>query len=329
MTSPQQLHFGQPFYQYTPNTTMNSTVVRYENMEQQTKKRSRRVLSLKERIEVIRIAETRRDTRELALKFDCGRTQILSILSQKERLLREWANNGDPNRLRRRPSAISITTNKVIYEWLYRCKCAQLPLTDVDILEKAYEAKHLFKYSEFRPNRRWLDRFKRKYRIKNEELLTPNSNFYDGIQRSLELRDIYEEIKHTIDLNKDDDLIQLPPLDQSGSGECFSFDSMMNYDHTMSSSNNDVCEIDDSDDDNDYGQSQNFCETQFTRNGRHESITNNNDNDNDDNNKPITNDQQALACLKKLEEYSMLMDNYRAIGLIEQLEKIYTGQLES
>ncbi|XP_055842148.1 uncharacterized protein LOC129909169 isoform X2 [Episyrphus balteatus] len=327
MTSPQQLQtlnqFGQNFYQYTPSTNMNSsTEVDYEHMEK-NKKRSRRVLSLKERIEVIKIAETRRDTRELALKFECGRTQILSILSQKERLLKEWANDGDPNRLRRRPSAMSLTTNKVIYEWLYRCKCAQLPLTDIDILEKAYEAKHLFKYSEFRPNRRWLDRFKKRFRIQPDELISPDPTFFDGVERSLELRDIYEDIKDTIELNTSDDQpIELPSLDDQR--QCVSYESMMNYDQTMSSSN-DICEIEDSEDDEQNYSPQNFCETEFSSRGKDSSKSK----VVEDDDKPIANNEQALACLKKLEEYSMLKDDFRAIGYIVQLEKIYKGEIES
>lgn len=282
-------------------------------------KRGRKVLSLRERIEVIKIAEKQRDTRELAERFKCGRTQILSILSQKERLLKEWANNGDPNRLRRRPSLLGIKTNRVIFEWISRCQRAGIPLSEENILEKANKAKRFFQYGEFRPNRRWLDRFKRKFRLNVENLAKPDPMYYDGVERSLELKDIYEDIRENI-IDSKAARNRKNRADESTDREMedsLSYDVIVNNEAISDSM--DVFEIQDSEEEDNSNVHEKGKE-EYTKNVDVKRTMDENG---------IVNDQEALEYLKKLEEYAMLKDNFRAIGLIDQLERIYQGLIDS
>ena len=52
-------------------------------------KRKLSILSLQERVSVISESEKGKSQRELAKQFNCGKTQIQSILANRERYLKE------------------------------------------------------------------------------------------------------------------------------------------------------------------------------------------------------------------------------------------------
>ena len=59
------------------------------------KDKQRRVLTLKERLDVLRRVEGGRSCRAVATELKVGKTQIQNIIKEKESLLKQWAEGGN------------------------------------------------------------------------------------------------------------------------------------------------------------------------------------------------------------------------------------------
>ena len=72
-----------------------------------------KVLSLKEKIELINFTENGKGCHEISKEFDVGKTQASLILKWKAEILEEFENNGDLERKRKRHKSL----NDDINEW--------------------------------------------------------------------------------------------------------------------------------------------------------------------------------------------------------------------
>ena len=77
----------------------------------------RKVLSLKEKVELINFTENGKGCREISKEFDVGKTQASLILKWKAEILEEFENNGDLERKRKRHKSL----NDDINEWNALC----------------------------------------------------------------------------------------------------------------------------------------------------------------------------------------------------------------
>ena len=78
----------------------------------------RNELSLKKKVEVIECAKKNPNvgSRKLASLFECGKTQIQTILRKQETIMADFEKNGDGGRKRSR-STYNEDVNKAVYEW--------------------------------------------------------------------------------------------------------------------------------------------------------------------------------------------------------------------
>ena len=93
---------------------------------QQTKK----TLTLKEKFDVIRYKDKSGcGSRSLAEKFFVGKTQILSILKNRDKILREFETNEAPSKQRSARKTGNEEINKLIWEWFKDVSRRKLPIS--------------------------------------------------------------------------------------------------------------------------------------------------------------------------------------------------------
>lgn len=105
--------------------------------------------------------------RATAEKFDCGKSQIQSILAKRTEILDEYSAN--KNALSK-PARASQTQNidEAMYEWYQRARTFKnIPVTGPMLQEKAKRASEELGDSEFTASNGWLDRFKKRFNIKS------------------------------------------------------------------------------------------------------------------------------------------------------------------
>ena len=90
-------------------------------------KPKRNYLTLKKKVEVIKVSEKNRgmSLRELGQQFDCGKTQIAKILKTKESILSMYESNVSSSRvLTNGRQCVYDDVNKSLYEW-YTLACSK------------------------------------------------------------------------------------------------------------------------------------------------------------------------------------------------------------
>ena len=133
--------------------------------------KKRNCLTLKEKVEVIKYAKKipRASTRELGDKFQCGKTQIATILKNQESLLSAYESNASGSKVHatmKFRSSKFMDVNKAVYEWyLLACSKNIFPGGPV-LIEKAKEIAEQLGISDFKGSRGWLDKWKLRYNIK-------------------------------------------------------------------------------------------------------------------------------------------------------------------
>ena len=92
--------------------------------------RKRVVLSLNDKVKVIRLHEKGNSSRKLAAQFKAGKTQINNIIAGKEKVIEEWDGgvNGRRKLVAVRQCAY-IGLNAKVYEWFSTARAKNIPLT--------------------------------------------------------------------------------------------------------------------------------------------------------------------------------------------------------
>lgn len=127
---------------------------------------SRRILSLKEKVEIIRSLNGKRfPIRELAEKWKIGRTQAAEILKNKEQLLNLFQSGMNENAIRIHKGGRSELIDKVVLEWLNRARSKNVPLSGALVREKAMEIARHLNIDNFKASNGWLDKFKTRHKI--------------------------------------------------------------------------------------------------------------------------------------------------------------------
>ena len=133
--------------------------------------KKRNCLTLKKKVEVIKYAKKipRAGTRELGEKFQCGKTQIATILKNQESILSAYESNASGSKVHatmKFRSSKFMDVNKAVYEWyLLACSKNIFPQGPV-LIEKAKEIAERLGISDFKGSRGWLDKWKLRYNIK-------------------------------------------------------------------------------------------------------------------------------------------------------------------
>ncbi|XP_065831024.1 tigger transposable element-derived protein 4-like [Oscarella lobularis] len=128
-----------------------------------SRKTTRKELTLKERVAVIEYARKnpKEGTRKLSEVFQCGRTQIQSILKSREKIMESFRANDPLLRKRKRESELSDT----VYRWYSLARERDIPVTGPMLQEEALKIGEILGEKDFKASNGWLSNFKKRHNI--------------------------------------------------------------------------------------------------------------------------------------------------------------------
>ena len=128
---------------------------------QQTKK----TLTLKEKVDVIKYKDKSGcGSRSSTEKF-FGKTEIRSILKNRDKILREFETNEPSSKQRSARKTGNEEINKLIWEWFKDMSRRKLPISGPMLQEKALQFAKDLGNTEFRGSNGWLESFRKRNNI--------------------------------------------------------------------------------------------------------------------------------------------------------------------
>lgn len=281
-------------------------------------KRMRNKLSLAERMDVIRRYENKASVRSLAVIFKCGRTQIKSILRNRNYHLMSWLDSEKQkyDRGSNAQSPVDEPVNRILHEWVKRAQCYQINITDEILLSFGQEIADHLHNKDFVPSNEWLVDFKQRYQLFNIGLnVKQEPNVLPEERKPLSIAIIIDDLQGTYGNSV------IPAVNQTQIPDCYgersesvgSFDgiasgSFYSMDEMLEHEDDSAVQVDDDDLTNSSsGKPSTMCE---------------------ETSKEIGNYKEALNHLGPLERFALLKENIRAVGLINQLENLFRAEME-
>ncbi|KAM7359023.1 uncharacterized protein ACRADG_003779 [Cochliomyia hominivorax] len=304
--------------------------------------KTRNILSLADRVEVIREYDrhlTRPSLQSLAKKFDCSSKQIKNILLNRDTILNSYQaiDGGQKSEdvQQKRQEKIDFL-GKVIYEYIQRALYFNYNIDDEKVRQKALQVKECIAVENFQPTNAWLQDFKRTYGIpafdlqslRNNVVITeakrPHMSALDMIQYVSRME---QEAQHYNRKNANYSKADINGNNNSN----HHLDDSQNFNNSLEPKI--IYEIEDEDEEDEELQKLSFNDAPLKPSKNSHNISNNMPSVKSISKRSaspplpdIESVDEALKHIKVLEEYAMLNDNFRAIGLLTQLEQIFKKQ---
>ncbi|XP_013113612.2 uncharacterized protein LOC106091598 [Stomoxys calcitrans] len=302
--------------------------------------------------------------KSLASKFDCCYSEIKKILLNRDAIIFAYKSMGRQKLANSNEMPPHLTPErlekleffgKVMFEYIQRVMYCKYAINEQIVLKKAIEIKHHMCMTFFDPGEKWLENFRITYgligfdpqslrlSIQLDETKRPHlsaSDIINYVKRMERIEEInqcnggspssYGEMKNNEHILPDNELYDDMNGDEEHSQQRSSQNHLPPSNHTSNQSaeheNSNhfplepsiVYECND-DDPQDYGNS--YSNSHYEQQDNHV-----NNKKRSSNLTGIESVEEALEHLKLLEEYAMLQDNFRAIGLLTQLEQCFTKQ---
>lgn len=133
------------------------------------KESKRNCLSLKEKVEVIKTHEKNPgfNVRELAERFECGKTQIAKVLKSKESILSAYESNdsGALVKVVTRSSEYA-DINRALYEWYCLACSKNFYPSGPQLIEKGHQIASALGKNSFKGTNGWFEKWKSRYNIR-------------------------------------------------------------------------------------------------------------------------------------------------------------------
>lgn len=127
----------------------------------------RKRLNLSDKIKILSLKEKENlSVRELAEKFDCGKTQIANILKNKSEIVQQFETNGNKEVKRKFPRTEGGIIDETVFAWICQLRAKNMPISGPMIQEKAsLVAKTINNASNFSASNGWLQKFRNRHGI--------------------------------------------------------------------------------------------------------------------------------------------------------------------
>lgn len=318
--------------------------------------KTRNILSLADRVQVIREYDsylTKPSYQKLASKYDCSSKQIKNILLSRESILRSYLeasknkNGRGEDVIQKRQEKIEFL-GKVVYEYIQRVLYFGYSIDDEAVRQKALQIKECIAVENFQPTTSWLKNFKATYGIPGFDMETLRNN----------VPLVEEKRPHLSAIDMIQYVSRLEQQEEKKSKRNESSNNAINRKRKQQD------EQEEDQDQNYNYNGQNVLEPTIVYETIDEDYEDDKDvinvvklpNNSDGQEQyrvkvpdsppvkkwqaspperrspspapfpDIESPKEALRHLKALEEYAMLQDNFRAIGLLGQLEDIFKKQ---
>ncbi|XP_065359785.1 uncharacterized protein LOC135953731 [Calliphora vicina] len=303
--------------------------------------KTRNILSLADRVEVIREYDshlTRPSLQSLAQKFECSSKQIKNILINRESILQQYKSgdagpqkeiNTRDDGLQKRQEKIAFL-GKVMYEYIQRVLYYNYNIDDEKVRQKALQIKECIAVENFQPTYHWLENFKMTYGIPAFDLQSLRNNIVitEAKRPHLSAIDMIQYVSRMEQEAQEPGPKTYAKTDINGNGKL----SLPNQ-KRISVEPKIIYEIEDEEEDEEL-QKLHLSDSPPKASIKHntsstQSIKYSTKRRASSPLPDIESVDEALQHVKVLEEYAMLQDNFRAIGLLTQLEQIFKKQVKN
>jgi len=163
-------------------------------------------LSLQKKVEIIKAAEMGYSQRALASRYNCGKTQIHLLVTQKAMWLDKWerARNGkspeESYHFTEEEPAADSNLDDLVFDFYIKLSSSGVPVSGSMLQERAMQVAQELHQFNFTPDQDWLITFASQYQVAlskdDENTLTLLKSIgsrirEDGLVQSFELCDIY------------------------------------------------------------------------------------------------------------------------------------------
>ena len=126
---------------------------------------SRKCLTLSQKVEVIHASKNHGEsTRKLATKFECGKTQIIKILKNKDSILETWMSNGAANNKRSNNEKFA-KINRMLWDWYVKVRQSNIPVDGPLLKEEARLIAEKLGETSFKGTDGWFAKWKQRYNL--------------------------------------------------------------------------------------------------------------------------------------------------------------------
>lgn len=128
--------------------------------------KTRKVLQLQEKVDLLKQSNSGAKVQELAKKFDIGKTQVYDILKNKKKIIEHFQNGGNAKRkvMTTRTSKFEVI-NEQVFDWFTSARSRNIPLSGPLIKEKAKALCEEAGIQDFCASNGWLQKWKKCYNI--------------------------------------------------------------------------------------------------------------------------------------------------------------------
>ena len=117
---------------YIKGSLPRKCVVGFGNLDTaiMTSSPKRKILSLEQRVDVLRRLDSGESCRAVAVSCGCGKSEIAQVRTEREEITKEWQSGGrsDLKYLKRRKTVYE-DLNGIVWEWFCTARSKELPMS--------------------------------------------------------------------------------------------------------------------------------------------------------------------------------------------------------
>lgn len=127
----------------------------------------RRLLTLREKMEIVDTLgrDEKLSVRDLARKFNIGKTQAAAIVKNKDKIRSKWAAGENEHQKKSFLKSDGLSVDKMCFEWYARSRSENMTLTGPMVKAKAKEIAEQLGYEGFKASDGWLQKWRIRHNI--------------------------------------------------------------------------------------------------------------------------------------------------------------------
>ena len=165
--------------------------------------RKRKVLSLEERVSVLKKVEEGKSCRAVSNELGVGKTQVQTIVKEREDILRRWESGERSNKKYVKPRTAGYDDlDKLVWEWFTTARAKNIPVSGRMIQEQARLYAAELGHEGFSGSNGWLDRWQKRHNVRmatlsgeaadvSESVIEDWSRRLESVCNGYQLRDIF------------------------------------------------------------------------------------------------------------------------------------------
>ena len=169
--------------------------------------RKRKVLSLEERVNVLKKIDEGKSCRAASTELGVGKTQVQTIVKERKDIMKRWESGERSSKKYVKPRTMGYDDlDKLMWEWFATARAKNIPVSDRMIQEQALLYAAELGHEGFSGSNRWLDRWQKRHSVRmstlSGEAADVSESIVDDWRRCLEsvckgyqLRDIFNADK--------------------------------------------------------------------------------------------------------------------------------------